>query len=603
MNLEELPFSEEENDDLPFEPSFDSNKKEEVSNLDDTKSFEAIALPVEEEKEILPIKSYIPDENFSAKDFINLDELKTENNKFDNLYQKIKVGSSALPIFAFVFVSILGLYLFISNTNAEGINLIRIEENNKVGYINSDGEVMAKPKYISGTDFYKGYAIVKNYNNLSGILNGRAKLEAQFGTYFYINLYGKRYIASKFTDKGLKQGLLDENLKDITSFKYDNLSYSKSGLFLFIRDETMGIMNSDGKEIYTYTVDEVDDRNIVVEPSSSKSKDKYAKIKINSSSTIVNIKTGKEVYKYTLDDINVLDNNVFYIKSKKDDENNKYLIISDDKVVFESSNYKRIRVEDVDSNIAIGIKDNTEKDYIDLKTREVINSNTNNEYNYSDGVVLQMTHNFNTNKDEYTIMNPNKKFGEFSDIKPVDDTFVNGYMKVYSKDNKYNFISKNGKKITEKDYEETSDFSSYGYAVVCNDGNYGVLRNDGKEVIKTIYDEIILLDEDLFKNIKSINKQELFIFSVNNKYGIINSDGKIMLKPVYDSFDILSTKYPIIMAKYKDETLLVNLDSMEELSIKVKDSVDVYENYIVASDNYYNYSGKKIYELKQEGSN
>ena len=39
-----------------------------------------------------------------------------------------------IPVIAFIFVSILGMYLFVSNSQADTANLIRIEENNKYGY-------------------------------------------------------------------------------------------------------------------------------------------------------------------------------------------------------------------------------------------------------------------------------------------------------------------------------------------------------------------------------------------------------------------------------------------------------------------------------------
>ena len=71
-----------------------------------------------------------------------------------------------LPIFAFFSTLILGLYVFASNTKASEVNLIRIEKSNKIGYINADGEVIIPPKYISGTDYYKGRAIVKNESNI-----------------------------------------------------------------------------------------------------------------------------------------------------------------------------------------------------------------------------------------------------------------------------------------------------------------------------------------------------------------------------------------------------------------------------------------------------
>ena len=39
------------------------------------------------------------------------------------------------------------------------------------GYINNSGSEVVKPKYLYGSDFHSGYAVVKNYNNLYGIIN------------------------------------------------------------------------------------------------------------------------------------------------------------------------------------------------------------------------------------------------------------------------------------------------------------------------------------------------------------------------------------------------------------------------------------------------
>ena len=71
--------------------------------------------------------------------------------------------------------------------------LFKIEENSKTGYIDNSGEVIVKPKYLYGTDFYKGYAIVKNYNSLYGIIDGKGKNKIAFGNIFSATLYGNRY--------------------------------------------------------------------------------------------------------------------------------------------------------------------------------------------------------------------------------------------------------------------------------------------------------------------------------------------------------------------------------------------------------------------------
>lgn len=542
-------------------------------------------------------------ENISAKDLFKPDVREEPKKKkaYKNTKEYnefVKKTSRVLPVVAFLFVSLIGVYIFINKANADSVNLIKIEENSKTGYIDNSGEVIVKPKYLYGTDFYKGYAIVKNYNSLYGIIDGKGKNKIAFGNIFSATLYGNRYAVSKFTNEGLKMGLMTSNLEELTRFKYDNITYSKSGVFIFTRDETMGIMNNDGKEIYTYKVDEIDDRNISVEVSNltdDSTSDVYAKVKINSSSTIINTKTGNEVYKYTLDEINVLDNNVFYIKNKTG--NNKYFVIKNDKIVFETTDYKRIRIESLDSNIAICIKDNAQIDYVNLLDKSVINADDGKDYTYSDGVVLIKKYDFNLKKEVYTIYTPNKELGTFSDIKTIDNKFQNDFMKIKTQNDKYGFINKNGNVVTKKEYEEVSDYNKNGFAIVSNDNLYGVINEKGKEVVQLKYDEIIFLNDTLFKNIKKLTRKELFIFKEKDKYGIIDSDGKELIKPIYDSFDIITTKYPIIKGKYNGENVIINLETFKDLSIKSPKKIQVYENYIINNNSYYNYNGEVIYTV------
>ena len=590
-------FLSDDEDFLPITPSNDektSNEEnsEKIISLDEIiKPDDSTITDEKENTQILEdVVSSIPDISVSE----TLDE-EIQNKKSNKMIYKY---AKVLPVIAFTFVSVLGIYIFIHNVNADIINLIKIVEKEKVGYINNEGNVIVKPKYLYGSDYYKGYAIVKNYNNLYGIIDGKGDTEISFGNIFSANLYGNRYIVSKFTNDGLKMGLLDSSLKEVTRIKYDNLSYSKSGIFMYTYNDTMGVMNNDGKEIYSYKVDEVDDKNISVEVSNVDSKTSdatYAKIKINSSSTIINILTGNEVYKYTLDDIMVLDNNVFYIKNETG--NNKYFIIKDDRIIYQTDQYKRVRVEDIDSNIAIGIKDDSTLDYINLLTKEKINTDGNVKYTYSDGVVLQEMYNFQTSKNEFNVITPEKTIGSFYDVKLDSNEFVNGYIKIITENNKYNFINKNGNIISKKEYEEASDFNENGYAIVSNDKTYGVIDTSGKEVINLKYDNIKFIDDTLFNSIYKTTGQELFIFKENNKYGIINSDGKIVVKAIYDNFKTVTTKYPIIKAKYEGSNVLINLETFKELSINATNSIQIYKDYIISKDEYYNYNGQLIYTV------
>ncbi|MBQ1495862.1 MAG: WG repeat-containing protein [Bacilli bacterium] len=514
-----------------------------------------------------------------------------------------KRTSIILPVIAFVFVSILGMYLFINYSKAETDDLIRIEENKKFGYIDTEGTIVTRAKYPYGTEFYKGYAIVKNNNNLYGILNGKGVVEIPFGNFYYIGLFGNRYIASKITNEGLKQALLDYKLDELTSYKYDSLSYAKNGMYLFTRGETMGILNREGKEIYSFMVDEVDDRNIDIEISDVDEdlplSERYAKVKVNNSSTIINLATGKEIYNYTLKDIKVLKNNVFYIKADNKEENSTYIVINNSQVKLKTNSYKRVRVDDYSSLIAIGIDDDTNLTYINLTNQKPINDNTNNDYYYGNGLVLEKSHDFSADKDVYNIISSKKIEGSFTNYKPVNNTFYNNLLKVELYEGKYNFIDKKGTILNDSAYDEATEFNKNGYAIVSNDKNYGIINNNGKEVVKLSHLYIGFLDEDLFKLLSETYKKDLFIYQDKNTYGFINSKDNIEIEAIYDDVKYVTDKYPIILAKYSNDLLLVNLAIGKELPIRLKsDNIKIKSNYIVIDNNYYNYSGKLIYTAK-----
>ena len=568
----------------------------------------------------------IPFENLdqSEKAFDSFDDLPfddssivpqmTENNIliFDERIKDIpaknikvifKRPSIIFPIIAFVFVSILGMYLFVVNGRADTMNLIKIEENRKFGYIDSEGTIVTRCKYTYGSDYYKGYAIVKNTNNLYGILNGKGVLEVPFGNYQYVGLFGGRYIVSKITGDGLKQALLDSKLEELTGFKYDSISYAKNGMYLFTRDETMGILNKEGKEIYTFEVDEVDDRNIDIEISNVTEdlplSERYAKVKINDSSTIINLETGKEVYTYTLKNINVLDNNVFFIKGETDEDNSTYIVINDNQVKYKTSKYKRVRVDDYKSNIAICINSDSTIEYVNLLTQKVINDSPNNEYYYSEGVVLEKSHDFPSDKDIYNIISASKVLGTFKDYEPEDNKFYNDALSVKLYEGKFNYINLSGELINDKTYDKVDGFTNGGYAIVSNDNNYGVINLKGKEVIPLSYNYLEQLDDSIFELLKK-EKNELFLYKdENEKYGLINNKNKVKINSIYDKVEYITDKYPIVLTSYQNDELLVNLSTGKELPIKVlTNDIDIKDNYIKVDNEYYNYSGKLIYTAK-----
>lgn len=546
------------------------------------------------------------DINNASKPFINpeisIDNISNLSIEKKSIH-KISKYAVLLPIFAFVSTLFLGVYLFTSNIKADTNNLIRVEKNNKVGYIDSEGNMVISPKYLGGTDYYKGLAIVKNQNDLLGVINNSDSLISSFGNYFYIERFSNRYIVSKFTSNGLKLALLNTNFDELTRYKYDNLSYASNNTFVFVRDNTLGILNSKGKEIYTYESDDVDDKNISIEISKITDENiepKYAKIKVNDSSTIVNIKNGKIIYKYTLDEINVLDNNVFYIKTKDSESNNKYIVVNNDKIVFQSDFYKRVRVDDYNSNVIIGVKENITYDYIDMKTRNVLNENNSFDYYYGDGIILKKDYDDSSNIAKFEVIKDGKVISNINNINPITGEYHNGFLKLADYDNKVYFIDENGKTINEDKYDTATNFNDFGYSIVSKDNFYGVLDSKGKLIIPINYTNIEFLDNDLFKLLKEKYKKELFIYSLNDLKGIIDKENQIKIKEKYSDFSYLTLKNPIILGNNSKEDKLINLDSNLVYDINVFEKPKIYNEYFTIGTKYYNYEGKKIYDTSKE---
>ena len=507
-----------------------------------------------------------------------------------------KKTSIIFPVFAFAFVSILFMYIFINNSKADTFNLIKIEENKKIGYVDNDGTIVVKPKYTHGSIYHNGLAVVKNDNNLIGILNSKGVSKVPFGTYYSMEFKDDRYIASKITSTGLKYALLDNKLSELTRFEYDNITYSKDGYYSFIFGETLGILDSNGDEVYTFKVDEVDDKKIEIELSdvtNKNSKDRYAKVKVNQSSLIVDLSTGKDVFGYTLEDLYVSSNNVFYLKTENEFGNNTYIVIKDGKVKFKTDKYKLIKVDDVDSDIAICINNDNSVDYINLKDQSVINENKDISYTYGSGLLLE---NDNGN---YRIISLKKELGSFNEYKPISGIYSNKRLAIETEYGK-NYLDEKGKVINSKWYEEVVDFNKFGYAKVKENGKYGVINKKGNDIIKANYSDIEFINDKFFNSLKDLLKKEIFIIKdENNKYGLIDNKNNIILENKYDKFEFITDEYSFIIGIIDNNRVLIDLTKMKEIPIEIgNEKIVITQNSIICNNNYYNYEGKLLYKTK-----
>lgn len=143
--------------------------------------------------------------------------------------------------------------------------------------------------------------------------------------------------------------------------------------------------------------------------------------------------------------------------------------------------------------------------------------------------------------------------------------FKNGFARIMKKDDagqKYGYINEKGQILLECIYDDATDFSEKGVAVVAKDGKYGIIDKTGKEIIQFKYDYIC-----------EYNNGRAKVFN-DGKYGYLNPGGREIIKCKYDSItDFKDNDYAIAIKDGKEYFInrsekVVSIDTYLDLSVQ-----------------------------------
>lgn len=155
---------------------------------------------------------------------------------------------------------------------------------------------------------------------------------------------------------------------------------------------------------------------------------------------------------------------------------------------------------------------------------------------------------------------------------------------------KYGVIDKNGNIVIEAEYEAVQIPNPSKAIFVCvkeyneNTKEYEtVVYNEKKEVLFSNYKNVQSIS--IYTNVNSTPyEKSVLTYKENGKYGLINLEGKQITKPVYDEISSIN---------YKEGTFLVKQNELEGI-INMKGKVIIKCEYeSVTSDNYYSENGNK----------
>lgn len=155
---------------------------------------------------------------------------------------------------------------------------------------------------------------------------------------------------------------------------------------------------------------------------------------------------------------------------------------------------------------------------------------------------------------------------------------------------KYGVIDRNGNIVIEAEYGAVQIPNPSKAIFVCvkeyneNTKEYEtVVYNEKKEVLLSNYKNVQAIS--IYTNVNSTPyEKSVLTYKENGKYGLINLEGKQITKPVYDEISSIN---------YKEGTFLVKQNELEGIiNMKGKDIIKCeYES--VTSDNYYSENGNK----------
>lgn len=426
--------------------------------------------------------------------------------------------------------------------NKEEKNLAKIFDNNKpilvekddlYGYINSKGKEITKIEFLSASEFNGKYSTVKYNDNgkeYIDVINEKGKI---IYSVEYENMYDSRIIYYEEADSFIINSKLYNNkFKKISD---NDVQYLVSNIFKYETEKESGIINSKGKEIY-----KVNSNRMQIDVSEQASDDNYyAYIEVEKEGQLINVETGK-----VLKSFKISDDSYNYFKSGNifkfgEDDKNKYLYISDNKIVFEEYAYDIDIYEENILRIDYGynykkLSKKSQIEYFNIKTREFIKS---------------------LPKDS---KGQESEFTKFSNYKV--NSCKNGYEYELKKNTKqylpcgYDSISEIGINLFKYTYYKT--------------GRELIILKKGEEI-------------HLF-NLK--NKKSLYKFKADSIYDI----------SVYE-------KSTFIVEEYNDSFTIYNTISNKKKELDGT-NYTVYSNYFTTkNDNeivYYNTNLEKIYEIK-----
>ena len=425
-------------------------------------------------------------------------------------------------------------------------NLLTYKQDDKIGLINLEGEVIANPIYetIEGLPYKEGELLVK-LDGKYGVINNKGNnlVEPEYDQITVDNYTTEEegykragYIVSNTTEDGYRYGYIDidgnvllepeyteisriTNIKDdnniylivaqngqyglvknqepIIKNEYQSISYnSESNTLTLEKTKRYGVATLDGEVIIPTEFVQIDSTGIYiyatdVDGNVTAYKEDGNPAEIDSNVYILN--TENENYQIKIDNTQGSSYSILNQAGEQiTKQNYSYINYLYDSYFIVSVTGGKVGVINDKEEPVIEIQyDSIEKvegtDYI--LTRLSQNSSTQL-YDKNFKQLCEMTNAIVKKEDNYIkIYNDTetKYFDLEGNEKQNTDIFPDNQIYAKSKDEKWGFVDKSGNVVVDYIYDKVTDLDSYGYAGIKLDGKWGVVDANGKVILEPTY--------------------------------------------------------------------------------------------------------------------
>ena len=425
-------------------------------------------------------------------------------------------------------------------------NLLTYKQDDKIGLINLEGEVIANPIYetIEGLPYKEGELLVK-LDGKYGVINNKGNnlVEPEYDQITVDNYTTEEdgykragYIVSNTTEDGYRYGYVDvdgnlllepayteisriTNIKDgnniylivaqngqyglvknqepIIKNEYQSISYnSESNTLTLEKTKRYGVATLDGEVIIPTEFTQIDSTGIYiyatdVDGNVKEYKEDGTPAEIDSNVYILN--TENENYQIKIDNTQGTSYSILNQAGEQITKQNYSYInyLYDNYFIVSVTGGKVGVINDKEEPIIEIQYDSIEKvegtDYI--ITRLSQNSSTQL-YDKNFKQLCEMTNAIIKKEDNYIkIYNDTetKYFDLEGNEKQNTDIFSDNQIYAKSKDGKWGFVDKSGNVVVDYIYDKAADLNSYGYAGIELDGKWGVVDTSGKVIVEPTY--------------------------------------------------------------------------------------------------------------------